>query len=100
MKRLMKKISGINTDQIFNIALKEAKIKAKYEKRTFESILGRINYSYNGKYLLTFVGRRDGSSVFEKGNVKSNIFFPFANEFSSISLFSKVDKSTVCLFPS
>ena len=49
-------------------------VSSNYEKRTFESILGRINYSYNGKYLLTFVGRRDGSSVFEKGNKYA--FFP------------------------
>ncbi len=45
-----------------------------YSQRTFVSFLGRINYSYQGKYLLTVVGRRDGSSVFEAGNKYA--FFP------------------------
>ena len=45
-----------------------------YSQRTFASFLGRINYSYKGKYLLTLVGRRDGSSVFEEGNKYA--FFP------------------------
>ena len=49
-------------------------VSSNYEKRTFESILGRINYSYKDKYLLTLVGRRDGSSVFEEGNKYA--FFP------------------------
>ena len=43
-------------------------VSTSYSQRTFESILGRINYSYQGKYLLTLVARRDGSSVFEQGN--------------------------------
>ncbi|WP_445737167.1 SusC/RagA family TonB-linked outer membrane protein [Mariniflexile sp.] len=33
-----------------------------------ESIFGRANYAYKDKYLLTLVGRRDGSSVFAPGN--------------------------------
>ncbi|MCY1722085.1 TonB-dependent receptor [Prolixibacteraceae bacterium Z1-6] len=45
-----------------------------YSQRTFVSYLGRLNYSYKGKYLLTLVGRRDGSSVFEAGNKYA--FFP------------------------
>ena len=45
-----------------------------YNQRTYVSVLGRINYSYKGKYLLTLVGRRDGSSVFESGNKYA--FFP------------------------
>lgn len=43
-------------------------VESSYSQRTFESILGRINYSYQDKYLLTLVARRDGSSVFEQGN--------------------------------
>jgi TonB-linked SusC/RagA family outer membrane protein len=49
-------------------------IGSDYRQRTFESILGRINYSFRDKYLLTLVGRRDGSSVFEQGNKYA--FFP------------------------
>lgn len=45
-----------------------------YNQRTFISYLGRINYSYKEKYLLTLVGRQDGSSVFEEGNKYA--FFP------------------------
>ena len=51
-------------------------VSTSYSQRTFESILGRINYSYKGKYLLTLVARRDGSSVFEEGNKYA--FFPSA----------------------
>jgi len=32
------------------------------------SFFGRLNYSYQNKYLLTLVGRTDGSSVFATGN--------------------------------
>ncbi|NNF32530.1 MAG: TonB-dependent receptor [Saprospiraceae bacterium] len=32
------------------------------------SFFGRINYDYKNKYLLTLVGRTDGSSVFAEGN--------------------------------
>ncbi len=45
-----------------------------YGQRTFVSVLGRINYSYKSKYLLTLVGRQDGSSVFETGSKYA--FFP------------------------
>ncbi|TRX59168.1 TonB-dependent receptor [Fulvivirga sp. M361] len=45
-----------------------------YDQRTLASFLGRINYGYAGKYLLTVVGRYDGSSVFEEGNKWG--FFP------------------------
>jgi TonB-linked SusC/RagA family outer membrane protein len=51
-------------------------VGSDFSQRTFESILSRINYSYKDKYLLTLVGRRDGSSVFEQGNKYA--FFPSA----------------------
>lgn len=38
------------------------------------SFLGRINYTFNDQYLLTFSGRRDGSSRFGEGNKWA--FFP------------------------
>lgn len=40
------------------------------------STFGRINYSYDGKYLVTLTGRRDGSSLFGKENRFG--FFPSA----------------------
>ena len=58
-------------------------IGSSYRQRTFESILGRINYGFRDKYLLTLVGRRDGSSVFEVGNKYA--FFPSAGAAWKIS---------------
>jgi TonB-linked SusC/RagA family outer membrane protein len=55
-----------------------------FGQRTYVSILSRINYSYKSKYLLTLVGRRDGSSVFEAGSKYA--FFP------SVGLAWNVDK--------
>jgi TonB-linked SusC/RagA family outer membrane protein len=45
--------------------------------RTLVSFLGRVNYSYLGKYLLTASLRRDGSSVFGANNKWGN--FPSAS---------------------
>lgn len=45
-----------------------------YAQRNFISQFGRINYNYDDRYLITLVGRRDGSSVFEEGNKYG--FFP------------------------
>jgi TonB-linked SusC/RagA family outer membrane protein len=47
---------------------------ANYAKRTLISQMARINYSYDGRYLLTLTGRRDGSSVFGENNKYA--FFP------------------------
>ncbi|MEP4948142.1 MAG: SusC/RagA family TonB-linked outer membrane protein [Flavobacteriaceae bacterium] len=49
-------------------------VDSAFSQRTLASFLGRVNYSYNSKYLLTLVGRYDGSSVFETGNKYA--FFP------------------------
>jgi TonB-linked SusC/RagA family outer membrane protein len=40
----------------------------------FASFFGRLNYTYKDKYLLTLVGRSDGSSRFAEGNKYA--FFP------------------------
>ncbi|WP_353139631.1 TonB-dependent receptor [Pseudopedobacter sp.] len=40
------------------------------------SYMGRLNYAYKGKYLLTLTGRTDGASVFGKNNKYA--FFPVA----------------------
>jgi len=39
-----------------------------------EAILGRINYDYKGKYLLTLLGRRDGSSLVSPQNRYQNYY--------------------------
>ncbi|MGB5418368.1 SusC/RagA family TonB-linked outer membrane protein [Algibacter sp.] len=59
---------ALGTDPTRNI------VGSDFESNQIESLFGRINYSYKDKYLLTLVGRRDGSSVFAPGN-KYN-FFP------------------------
>jgi len=53
---------------------KSYQLTTGFVQRTYSSTLARIDYSYKSKYLLTLVGRRDGSSVFEKGNKFA--FFP------------------------
>lgn len=50
-------------------------ISDRYQS-TLISFLGRINYDYNNRYLLTFSLRRDGSSKFGKNNKWAN--FPSA----------------------
>jgi TonB-linked SusC/RagA family outer membrane protein len=59
---------ALGTDPTRNV------VGSGFESTQIESLFGRINYSFKDKYLLTLVGRRDGSSVFAPGN-KYN-FFP------------------------
>ncbi|GAB1451743.1 TonB-dependent receptor [Draconibacterium sp.] len=59
-------------------ALQTAAIISGVESRLIErsilSFMGRFNYSYNDRYLLTLTGRYDGSSVLADGNKWA--FFP------------------------
>lgn len=43
-------------------------VSSDYNGFQIASFFGRINYDYKDKYLLTLVGRTDGSSVFAPGN--------------------------------
>lgn len=43
-------------------------------KYTALSQMGRVNYSYDSRYLFTFTVRRDGSSVFGKNTSKYGVF--------------------------
>ncbi|MFD2724698.1 SusC/RagA family TonB-linked outer membrane protein [Hyunsoonleella rubra] len=45
-----------------------------FRDRELQSMYGRINYSYDDRYLITLTARRDGSSVFAKNNKYA--FFP------------------------
>ncbi|MCF8341279.1 MAG: TonB-dependent receptor [Chitinophagaceae bacterium] len=47
-----------------------------YKMWALASYLGRLNYTFDNKYLLTFTGRADGSSRLSEGNKWS--FFPSA----------------------
>lgn len=49
-------------------------VASGFNQRTLVSYLSRITYSYDRKYVVSLVGRYDGSSVFEDGNKYA--FFP------------------------
>ncbi len=50
-------------------------IRGSYrDKYNIASQMGRINYSYNSKYLLTVTARRDGSSVMGANTTKYGLF--------------------------
>ncbi len=51
-----------------------AAVSSDYSAFQIASFFGRLNYSYKDKYLLTLVGRTDGSSRFAPGNKYA--FFP------------------------
>lgn len=49
-------------------------VTSNLTERTILSFMGRFNYNYNERYLLTLTGRYDGSSVLAEGNKWA--FFP------------------------
>jgi TonB-dependent starch-binding outer membrane protein SusC len=69
---------GFLTDIYQNNNLNAASVKAVpgngYNDNTLNSFLGRVNYTYARKYLLTLTGRYDGSSRFSENNKYG--FFP------------------------
>ena len=53
---------GTGSDPLRNL------LGSSYTQNQVVSFFGRLNYTFNDKYLLTLVGRSDGSSVFAPGN--------------------------------
>ena len=51
-------------------------VSANDQYQTGDAVMGRFNYSYDEKYLITLTGRRDGYSAFGQGNPRA--FFPSA----------------------
>lgn len=49
-------------------------LDSKGNKKTLASQMGRINYSFDSRYLLTITARRDGSSVFGSNTDKYALF--------------------------
>ena len=45
-----------------------------YDRKTNLSQMGRVNYSYDSRYLLTVTARRDGASVFGANTTKYGVF--------------------------
>lgn len=58
---------AVNTGTVTSIA-------SSLVERSLLSFMGRVNYSYNDKYLLTVTGRSDGASQLSEGNKWA--FFP------------------------
>lgn len=55
---------------------KNIKVGSGYWKETMMSLMGRVNYTFDRKYMVTLTGRRDGASVFGANNKYA--FFPSA----------------------
>lgn len=49
-------------------------VSSSYIQNTLQSFMGRVNYTYNDKYLITITGRGDGASQLANGNKWA--FFP------------------------
>lgn len=49
-------------------------VSSNFVQSTLQSYMGRVNYSYNDKYLITLTGRADGASQLARGNKWA--FFP------------------------
>ena len=66
----------VNDELSFNnlSAGSTATVASYADKRALNSQMGRVNYSYNSKYLLTVTARRDGSSVFGANTSKYGLF--------------------------
>ena len=69
-------INDATTDEALQLA-KNFSINSGRTKDNLLSYLGRINYSYKGKYFLDLTARRDGSSKFGVNNKYG--FFPAAS---------------------
>lgn len=62
-------IPGINIDNISSATRQDLNLnRSDAFQTTMQSVLGRINYGYKGKYLLAASIRSDGSSKFAPGN--------------------------------
>ncbi len=62
-----------NSTTYNNLGLAETPVPAfsNVEEQSLESYLGRFNYSYDDRYLLTFSARSDAASVFAENNKRA-----------------------------
>lgn len=71
---------GFVTDDVsynmINTAERKKDVSSSYSHTSMLSYMLRLNYAYQGKYLVTVTGRSDGASVFGKNNKYA--FFPSA----------------------
>lgn len=74
--------SGTNVEDLpydsrwyaINTSAKITSVNSNLTERTILSFMGRFNYTFSDRYLLTLTGRYDGSSVLAEGNKWA--FFP------------------------
>jgi TonB-linked SusC/RagA family outer membrane protein len=69
--------TGFINDQLgyYNLGAATTPTATTYANgRSLVSQMGRINYSYDSRYLFTFTARRDGSSVFGANTSKYGVF--------------------------
>ena len=69
--------TGFINDELsfYNLGAGATQTAGSYrDKYNLASQMGRINYSYDGKYLLTLTARRDGSSVMGANTDKYGVF--------------------------
>ena len=57
-----------NEQRVLSAAIDNTDISGELQKNALLSVLGRINYNFKGKYLLSATLRRDGSSRFAEEN--------------------------------
>ncbi len=57
-----------NDQRVLSAAIDNTDVRGQLQKNALLSVLGRINYNYKGKYLLSATIRRDGSSRFAEEN--------------------------------
>ncbi|MCD8185566.1 MAG: SusC/RagA family TonB-linked outer membrane protein, partial [Rikenellaceae bacterium] len=71
--------SGANSDKIgtLNAAPTVTEATSQIEEQVMIGYFGRLTYDFRRKYMLTFTFRKDGSSLFAKGNQWG--FFPGAS---------------------
>lgn len=71
-----KAVGFVNDDLSWNnlAAGANSEVASKAEKYAALSLMGRVNYSYDSRYLFTFTVRRDGSSVFGDARSKYGTF--------------------------
>ncbi len=71
-------VSDINPDtELFSSSFEEGSVREELFKRKLVSYIGRLNYAYDDKYIVTASIRRDGSSRFGRNNIWGN--FPAAS---------------------
>lgn len=75
-ENMAKAVGFVNDELIWNnlAAGANSEVSSKAEKYAALSLMGRVNYSYDSRYLFTFTVRRDGSSVFGSANSKYGTF--------------------------